>query len=421
MSGKKINVNNISELSKRFLETIDLEQFGDNTDKVNNQNTNNLCPSCNGNNIAEDYGQGTMVCMDCGQVLDNILDFNPEWKQFEDDDKMAGRCSMPINPLLPRSSLGTNISGMGKNRLKTLHGWNAMPYKERSLNNEFKKIHAVCQEAKIYKCIEDDAKIMLKIANECKHESGKNMGKYVITRGKNRISISAASIFFACIKNKMTRTSKEIASLYKITDIEMNRGRKNLLKLLKQKKSKFQMGTSKPDHFIKRYCDELKIKSVYIDDAIKIAQNIERLNVASEHTPFSISAASILLMASINGLKSITKKKLANEFDLSLATLTKTYREIKKYKHIILNDETIDKIVTKIKSDMQIDSVPDEVLERMKKFGIINNDIKQSNDNTMELINKVENMSLSDDILILTKLHNNILNNISKVNHILNK
>ena len=391
MSGKLLDINNIdiNELSKYFKGHLEGIDFTPN--KVNNRNKNiDECSSCGKDNIIEDYSQGNLVCADCGQVLENILDYNPEWKQFEDEDKSGGRCSLPINVLLPQSSLGTSISGMGKNRLKTLHSWNAMPYKERSLNNEFKKIHDVCLRAKILKCVEDDAKIMYKMASECRHVSGKNIGKFIITRGVNRISISAACVFFACIRKGMTRTSKEIASFYGIRDMEMNRGCKNLLKLLKHKKTSMKMGTSKPEHFVRRYCDELHIKNVYIEDALKIAKNIEKLNIASDHTPYSLAAASILLMASISKLKSITKKKLANEFSISEVTISKTYKEIEAYKHVLTNNDVTDEIVIKINNDMKDEDTPPEVLERMKKFGI-SSESTESTDNT-----KKKNMTIDD-------------------------
>jgi len=277
---------------------------------------------------------------------------------------------MPINVLLPQSSLGTSISGMGTNRLKILHGWNAMPYKERSLNKEFKKIHDVCQKGDILKCVEDDAKIMYKMTSECKHLSGKNMGKCIITRGINRISISAACVFFACIRKGVTRTSKEIATLYDIKDMEMNRGCKNLLKMLKIKKTNLRMVTSEPAHFIRRYCNELKIKNQYISEALKIATNVQKLNISSGHTPYSTAAASILLMAEMNKLSFITKKKLAAEFDISDVTIGKTLKEIYPHKHILINTEATDEIVSNIKKDLEIQKIPPEVLEKMKKFGI---------------------------------------------------
>lgn len=440
MSGKILDINDINKYFKDCLEGIDFDKILENEqpNKVNNQpksidKTKNSCSSCSGENIIEDYSQGILVCMDCGQVLDNILDYNPEWKQFEDEDKSNGRCSLPINALLPQSSLGTSISGMGKNRLKTLHGWNAMPYKERSLNNEFKKIHEVCAKAKILKCVEDDAKIMYKMASECKHTSGKNMGKFIITRGVNRVSISAACVFFACIRKGMTRTSKEIASFYEIKDMEMNRGCKNLLKLLKGKKSTIKMGTSKPEHFVRRYCNELQIKNVHIEDALKISKNIEKLNIASDHTPYSLAAASILLMASMSNLKSITKKKLANEFSISEVTIAKTYKEIETYKHVLMSDEVTDEIVLKIDKDMKQEDTPPEVLERMKKFGISTNsnkkpsvkdfddadseleedddyyfdEIQKRTNKILENINKIKTLKIGDDIGILYETSNN--------------
>ena len=47
--------------------------------------------------------------------------------------------------------------------MKTLHGWSAMPYKERSLNEVFKIIQAKCHKGNILKCIEDDAKMSIDI------------------------------------------------------------------------------------------------------------------------------------------------------------------------------------------------------------------------------------------------------------------
>jgi transcription initiation factor TFIIB len=421
-----INDINIDEINKYFegynkgsdanfslcRSSIDFDDFIDNiSNKVNNKKTaikhpeEITCASCGSDAIIEDYSQGIMVCSDCGQVLENILDSFPEWKQFEDDDKAAGRCCAAVNPLLPQSSLGTTIAGMGKNRLKTLHGWNAMPYKERSLNNEFKKIRKVCDTLNILKCVEDDAKIMYKMGSECKHVDGKNEGKFIITRGINRISISAACLFFACIRNNVTRTSKEIALAYGIKDMEMNRGCKNLLKLLKARKMNLKMGTTKPEHFVKRYCDELKIKNIFAEEAIKISRNIEKLNIASDHTPYSLAAASILLMSELNNIRSITKKKLANEFEISEVTILKTYKEIEPYKHVLINNCATAEIVVKINDDLSKESVPPEVLARMKKFGI-SPDVSEPKN--VILIGKKQKTDYKSDMNMLIESNKNI-------------
>jgi hypothetical protein len=87
----------------------------------------------------------------------------------------------------------------------------------------------------------------------------------------------------------------------------------------------------------------------------------------------AVSAASILLMAELNKLKTISRKKLASQFSISEVTISKTFKEILPYKNILINDDITDKIVIKINNDMKKEEVPLEVLERMKKLGITTN------------------------------------------------
>ena len=381
MSFQSIDINNVdfNELNKYFSDFIE-ENDANNSVSVTGNNkkkshrTDNECSNCDGTNFVEDYSQGIVICTKCGEVLRTIFDQNPEWKQYDDDDKAGARCNQVFNVLLPQSSLGTSIGGYVNSRTKRLHGWVQMPYKERSLNNEFKIIHEICQKAGILKCVEDDTKIMYKMASECKHQTGPKAGKQVITRGVNRKSIVAACLFFACVRKGITRTSKEIALLWGINESDMNKGRRNLQKLFKikdkAKKAMLNTETSKPEHFIKRYCNSLQIKNQYVDDALRIAINVEKLNITSSHTPCSSAAASILLMAEINKLEHITKKKLASQFEISDSTIFKTYKEMEPYKHILTNNESTNEIISQIDKDMVVQEIPEEVIERMKKFGI---------------------------------------------------
>lgn len=406
MTGKSMDINNIdiNKLNKLF-EGIDFKE----DKKVNNSVDLTLCQTCGSDEIVEDFSQGILVCTGCGQVLEsNLVDSNPEWKQFEDDGGGAasgGRCNKITNPLLPQSSLGTVITGYGKTKLKTLQSWSAMPYRERTLNNEFKKIQEICAKDNIPKCVEDDVKILYKLANDCKHAKNLNKEdtKYIITRGIHRVGISSGCMFLACLKNGLTRTSKEIATLYGIKDQEMNKGFKTLLRLLKIKNVNLNLGTSKAEHFVKRYCEDLKIRNAHIAEAIKISQNIEKLNIASDHTPYSVAAASILLMAEHLELKSITKKKIAYEFGLSDVTITKTYKEIEHCAHILLNNDATNNIVTQINKDVVHEEIDPEVLERMKKFNVGNTNIIETKSKTENLIItssknvKIENTKIKNE------------------------
>lgn len=369
---KKIqNIDDFSNLTDAALRDIFDDIDFDVHQKVNTEENKDICPKCfRSNCIVEDTVYSILVCTNCGQVTGNLVDQNPEWRQFEDDNKNESRCSMPVNKLLPQSSLGTSIAGNFKSRLKTLHTWSQMPYKERSLNAVFKIIQSKCQKGNIVKCIEDDAKIMYKSISECKHVKGKNKGKFIIIRGKNRQSLIAACVFFACRRNGKTRSPKEIADLFDLKYTEITKGCKNFLRLMKIRKLGINIGTSQPEHFVTRFCNELKIKKHYIDQAVQISRNIRKLNIASVHTPFSTATSSILLMAELNDLRSISKKKLSNKFKVSEVTITKTYRKIEQYKKILIDDKVTDKLVEMIKQNKENDKIPDSILERFKKFDI---------------------------------------------------
>lgn len=369
-------IRNDENLEKYF-EDIDSD---DEVSKVNSynkkKNTRSIIYNCGCDNcdLIEDCTQGMLLCQNCGQIVGEILDHSPEWKQYEDSDMSNARCGAPINMLLPQSSMGTTIGGNARPRIKMIQRWDAMPYKERSLNGEFKKINNICVAKNIPKSIEEDTKIMCKMASEVKHKTGENAGKSVITRGKNRISISAACMYFACLKKNMAYTSKEIAEFYGISYSEINNGIKTLRELIDTQKILRNNSNCNQNQFIKRYCDNLKMFNIHSDEAIRIANNVEKLGIATEHNSYSHAAACILFVIELYDLKYISKKTLATEFGISEATLTKTYKKIEQYKNIIVDNDKVDKAKENMEKT-SMEKMPDSMMEKMKKFDIeLNNE-----------------------------------------------
>lgn len=400
------DINNITDCDLR--ELFDNIDFSEN--KKDENNDKDICTNCEKTDtIIEDHTQGFRVCNNCGQVIDSLIDANPEWRQYEDDKGDSTRCSQPINKLLPQSSLGTSIGGGSwKSRLKTLHGWSVMPYKERSLNIVFKEIHARCQKAHIVKCIEDDAKIMYKTISESKHITGKNKGKYIIIRGANRKSLIAACVFYACKKKGMTRSPKEISDIFELKHTEITKGCKNFMKMIKLKKMAVNVETTQPEHFIIRFCNDLNIKKEYIEEAIQISKNIKKLNIASDHTPFSVATGSILLMATNNSLINITKRKLSNKFGVSEVTISKAFNKIKKYADVLNDNNKTNCVIEKIKEKTSQLNVPINVIDRMKKFNMTEQDFTINNKDTAkevtkndilyDEINDLEDLDINDEI-----------------------
>jgi transcription initiation factor TFIIIB Brf1 subunit/transcription initiation factor TFIIB len=361
---------------EKYNNMIDMIYSENKVEKKKDFHNGPWCEDCQTDNIIEDTSHGILVCKNCGQVVSNLLDIQPEWTQFADGDKKdTGRNSLNMSRLLPQSSIATTISGNCSSRIKTLHGWSAMPYKERSLNEVFKIIQAKCTEGKILKCIEDDAKIMYKNISDCKHLEGQNKDKNIIIRGVNRKSLIAACVLFACKKKDKTRSPKEIAELFNLKYTEITKGYKTFLRLAKSKHMEIKLSFTKPEHFITRFCEELKIKKEYAEQAIQISNNVQKLHIASVHTPLSLATGSIYLMINLNGFN-IQKRTIAEKFNVSQVTIAKAFKKLEPFIKILTNDqmcEQLNKAILKYQGEIEM---TDELKPKFIRFGVNVNNMK---------------------------------------------
>jgi len=346
-----------------LLDKIDYEDLDDKEDDPSKDKPYEqlFCYKCKSSDkIAEDTSNGIVVCMECGNTIAQIFDSNPEWKNYADGKSGSARCNAASNYFLPQSSLGTTIGGSNRSKVKLIHSWNAMPYKERSLNNELKQIQGICRQAGILKCIEDDAKIYYKILSDTKHLTGKNQGKFIIIRGIKRTSLKGACVYYACKRKGDSRSPKEIAKLFSVRYKDITKGCKTFKKLMKLHQIPYDAHVNDPEHFIKRYCRDLHIAKNYVTDIMKIVKNIEKLDLISAHTPPSIAIGSILLVVDMNKID-IDRKMVATKFELSEATIDKACKRIEQYKNILINDELTEKIAKIIKTDKTNNKVPDKL------------------------------------------------------------
>lgn len=319
------------------------EEYEDDTDSLSSDTES--CLNCKSkNSLIQDRKEGFVVCNECGSISDELLDHNPDWKNYNDNNGSTSRCGIATNFFLPKSSLGTTIAGSNFNRLKRLHNWGSMPYRERSLYIVLDNISTRCEKHSIKKNIVDDAKLMYKKISECKHKEGKNNGKFIIIRGSNRRSLIAACVFFACKLNGHTRSPKEIAKVFDLKMTEITKGCKKFLQLMRTYSTSYKLDSSTPEHFIIRYCNALKIHKKDTESAQTISRNVQKLGLASDHTPPSVAAGSILLMSKMNNL-SLTKKSISKKFSISEVTISKIYKKIEEYKKLLINTEETDKII----------------------------------------------------------------------------
>jgi transcription initiation factor TFIIB len=289
------------------------------------------CLSCgvDGEVLLED---GNYVCRRCNTLVERFMDMQAEWRYYGCEDSKTNdptRCGMPVNDLLPNSSLGSIISNQTNESydmklIRKYHMWNSMTYKERSLYNIFDSITVNAANNGIPTSIIEEAKALYKKLSESK-----------ISRGENRNGLIASSIYMSCKSNKVPRSTKEIAKIFNLKLTTMTKGCKKFQDIMNM-----NLDSSCPSDFIQRFGSKLSIGKEIIELCKHVVAKADDLNIVSENTPPSIAAASIYLCNVICNL-GIQKKDLATICEISQVTLTKCYKKLYNYRGHLFTKEAI--------------------------------------------------------------------------------
>jgi transcription initiation factor TFIIB len=292
-----------------------------------------ICERCESNLAFSDEGFLTCRNNKCGIIYKDLVDQTAEWRYYGADDNQNSdptRCGMPINPLLQESSFGCKVLCFGPmsyemRKIRRYTEWQSMPYKEKSQYDEFQIITIMAQNAGIPKMIIDDAIIY-----------HKKISEYELTfRGDNRDGILAASIYISCRINNYPRTAKEIATIFKLDVTSATKGCKNAISIINNlekdmdNKEKTNLGKTKPEAFIERYCSKLNINNELTRLCQFISMKIEKMDVMPENTPPSIAAGVVYFVSQICKLN-ISKRDVKNVSETSEVTINKCFKKLEK-------------------------------------------------------------------------------------------
>jgi transcription initiation factor TFIIB len=283
---------------------------------------------CEKPNIINDAGQ--YVCKSCSTIASSHLDTGAEWRFYgADDSKTAdpNRVGMPVNDLLPTSSLGSvigNCRGDSRDvrRMRMYQIWNSMPYWERTLYNIFDQFNYKTANHGIPSRVLDEAKVLYKRLSEKR-----------VSRGENKEGIIASCIYHACMTNGTPRSTKEIAEMFSIQQNVLTKGNARFQNLLKM-----NVKCSSSDDFIARFASRLNLAYDDILQLKLLAKKLDQLDVVSENSPTSIAAGAINMYVQLKGLQ-ITKTQIAKECSVSEVTITKAHKRMAKWHDYIFDKD----------------------------------------------------------------------------------
>ena len=306
---------------------------------------NDYCQICNSILIFNEENFLTCSNSKCSIIYKNNLDYSAEWRYYGADDNQNSdptRCGIPINPLLHESSFGCKVLTFGYNsyemqKIKRYTDWQSMPYREKSLYDEFQKITNIAQIHGIPKIIIDEAMRRHKKISEVK-----------TFRGLNRDGIIAASIYIACRVNNYPRTAKEIASMFSLDNSSATKGCKNALSIINEiennddNNERTNLHQTNPISFIERYCSKLNINYELTMLCKFLANKIYNQNLIPENTPHSIASGIIYFVSQVCNLN-ISKKAIHTISDISEVTINKCYKKLETMKYQLIPQVILDK------------------------------------------------------------------------------
>lgn len=278
--------------------------------------------------ISEDHMQ---ICKNCSAIVSKMIENTAEWRFYGNDDNRDGdpsRCGLPTNNLLPKSSIGSMIGcGYKDNidirRIRMFQMWNSMPYDERTLWNVFDKMTGNTINNGIPQKVIDDAKVLYKKASEKK-----------ISRGDNKEGLIASCIYHACLINKIPKSSKDIAAMFNISHVTLNKGNSRFQTLLQ-----INVSSPEPMDFIAQYGNNLNMAIKDIEKCKELVRLIEDNDIMNDNSPTSSAAGILYYYATVKNL-GYTKKTFAKACNVSEVTIIKCYKIINNHHQFIISHKS---------------------------------------------------------------------------------
>lgn len=301
------------------------KEINENKDENKNENKydHQICTNCD--SISLINYDGSIVCNNCGIIINSIINYNIDSRYYGSDDckfsRDPSRIGIPINPYAPKSSLGTIILGHGNQSFRTLHKWYSTNYKERSLLKAFKTMedYFIDYGLKIPTNIIDKAKIFYNITSS-----------YSIKRGASRKASMAVSVYYACKLKNYDISKEKLSTIFNISKKKITNSCKDFHDIIYNTQKKYTSSISPItyDELLPVFTKKLHLDNKYAIIALVISKFLDEIGILSENTPSSIAIGTlyyVILHYNIN----LSKKFISEKCHISEVTISKTTQKMK--------------------------------------------------------------------------------------------
>lgn len=329
-----INYKKDEDLSKYF-EELNIEDF---------EKKEVLCEFCKTERDEVDIEED-VVCKNCGTLYKPNIDSSAEYRFFGVDDRSSTdpcRVGAPIDSRFPQSTLGTIIlnkttggsksNRIGMARVRRFHTWNLLPYKERSLLQVFEQLSLTSSNNGIDGRTIDIAKsLYIRLVEHCDK------------RGMSRTSVVASCIYSALKMIGQPRKPKEISDIFHLSSTQFTKSFKYFQEVLSMANQRgllndviipANMSSTKASDYVSQPLSKLPFSRnlclILQENAIRIANEAERLEICPENMPPSLAAGVIAFVLQHIEISNpdISLERIASVCDISEGTLNKCLKKL---------------------------------------------------------------------------------------------
>ncbi len=281
------------------------------------------CPECGSINLTYDSQLGEVICNDCGLVIEEkMVDSGIDLSGKFDKGEKKGRGGAPISIQKFDKGLITNVGEIsdiyklepGQTRkFLRLKKWQERVSTsiERNLRLAMAELRVVASYLNLPNVVRDEA---ARIYNFVLQRG--------LVRGRSMESVIAACLYTACRSYSIPRTLDEMATASEVERKEIGRTYRFIIRKLG-----IRIKQSSPKDYISRFSSVLKLLPKTQNDALKILQRAEEVELTSGRGPAGISAAALYVAALINDEKK-TQREVADIAGITEVTIRNRYKEL---------------------------------------------------------------------------------------------
>ncbi len=250
--------------------------------------------------VIVDQERGEIICSSTGEVLGNVFDSGPEWREFPNNEgRIRSRVGAPLTKAMHDYGISTTISDSDIRKLKFSQRKKMYVLRRRIASTRMRENKRMITALTILK----ENASTLKLPQVVLENASILMRKVVeagLGRGEKIRAYSAAALYIACRISKIPRSFSYISN---ILDVDEESVRYAYRKIVELSGGKINARISRPIDYVPTFVTVLKLGKGTEKLMYRLSNAVDKTNMLQGKSPIAVAAAIAYISSAIMGEK----------------------------------------------------------------------------------------------------------------------